>query len=230
MHAYFSRFRFPPVESVNTFVDRALQLKSPDFHRPAAATTATASIASSVSSSVGNLASKTAAGLVNAFSHSSSAKPSGSPSAASKAPTTSASKAPATTRPSPVAPLPAASRAEVTHAPKVAVHDAPDVSSTGDVAHVVKGPSFAAVSELAESVTFKVQKAIDVLESSLDFDDLLKVNDALSQLQDVKAQLMEWLPKEARARGLPHVVQSHPSREAAQARASVSVVDDDPLA
>ena len=102
--------------------------------------------------------------------------------------------------------------------------------SAGDGAPVVKGPSLAAVSELAEGVTFKVQKAIDVLESSLNFDDLLKINDALSQLQDVKAQLMEWLPKEARARGLPHVVQSHPAREPAQAPSSASGIDDDPLA
>lgn len=212
---------------MNTFVDRAIQLKSPDFHRPAAAS---ASMASSVSSSVGNLASKTAAGLVNAFSNSSSAKPSGNPSVASRAPATPASKPAATTRPSPVASPPAVSRVEVTHAPKATVLDAPDTSSAGDGAQVVKGLSFTAVSELAESVTCKVQKAIDVLEGSLDFDDLLKVNDALSQLQDVKAQLMEWLPKEARARGLPHVVQSHPARESAHARTSVSAVDDDPLA
>ena len=95
---------------------------------------------------------------------------------------------------------------------------------------VAKGPSLAAVSELALSVTSKVQKAIDVLEGSLDFDDLLKVNDALSQLQDAKAQLLEWLPKEARARGLPHVVHSHPVRELPSAPSSASVVDGDPLA
>ncbi len=95
---------------------------------------------------------------------------------------------------------------------------------------MVKGPSLAAVSELALSVTSKVQKAIDVLEGSLDFDDLLKVNDALSQLQDAKAQLLEWLPKEARARGLPHVVHSHPAREPPSAPSSASVVDGDPLA
>jgi len=215
-----------------------MQLKSPDFdqhhHRPAASS-ATASIASSVSSSVGNLASKTAAGLVNAFSNSASAKPSASASAASRTPATAASKphatSPSTTRPPPVSslPLPASSRLEVTHAPKLAVADLPDSLPPSDGAQV-KGPSFAAVSELAEGVTFKVQKAIDVLESSLDFDDLLKVNDALSQLQDVKAQLMEWLPKAARARGLPHVVQSHAAREAAQVRSSVSAIDDDPLA
>jgi hypothetical protein len=105
----------------------------------------------------------------------------------------------------------------------------PDASSA-NFPQSAKGPSLAAVSELALSVTSKVQKAIDVLEGSLDFDDLLKVNDALSQLQDAKTQLMEWLPKEARARGLPHVVHSHPARETPSAPVCASVVDDDPLA
>jgi hypothetical protein len=117
---------------------------------------------------------------------------------------------------------------EVAHAPKLAVLDAADVSYAAEVSQVAKGPSLVAVSELAQSLTLKVQKAIDVLEGSLDFDELLKVNDALSQLQDVKTQLSEWLPKDARARGLSHVVLAHAAREPVLASASVAV--DDPLA
>jgi hypothetical protein len=227
LRAHVFRFRFPPVESVITFVDRALQLKSPEFHQPAAAA---ASIASSVSSSVGNLASKTAAGLVSAFTPSPSPKASGSPPVASRAIATPGSKPASATRPSPAASTAAASRSEVAHAPKAVIFDAPEFSPPSDSASAAKAPSLAAVSELAQNVTAKVQRAIDVLEGSLDFDDLLKVNDALSQLQDAKTQLMEWLPKEAQVRGLPHVVHSHPVREPSHSRPSASSVEDDPLA
>ena len=106
----------------------------------------------------------------------------------------------------------------------------PCSSSAADGSQAAKGPSFVAVAELAQNVTSKVQKAIDILEGSLDFDDLMKVNEALSQLQDVKMHLMEWLPKEARARGLPHVVNTHPAREPSQSRSSAPSIDDDPLA
>ena len=119
---------------------------------------------------------------------------------------------------------------EVVLAPKMAFGDNPEFSSPSDSTQAAKAPSAAAVSELAQSVTAKVQKAIDVLEGTLDFDDLLKVNDARSQLHDAKTQLMEWVPKQAQVRGLPHVIHSHAAREPSHSRTTVSVVGDDPLA
>ena len=203
-----------------------MQLRNPEFHQPSAAP---ASIASSVSSSVGTLASKTAAGLANAFSHHSTpGKSSASPSVSSRAPLPTSSTTPAVSRPSPAAA--AASSAETPPAHKAAVFDLAAASSATDGSQAAKGLSVVAVAELAQNVTSKVQKAIDILEGSLDFDDLMKVNEALSQLQDVKMHLMEWLPKEARARGLPHVANTHPAREPSHSRSSAPSIDDDPLA
>lgn len=206
-----------------------MQLRNPEFHLPSAAP---ASIASTVSSSVGTLASKTAAGLASAFSHhqSTPGKLSGSPSVSSRAPLPTSSTTPAVSRPSLAATAAAASTAESPAVHRAAVVDHAAALSAADGSQAAKGPSVAAVAELAQNVTSKVQKAIDILEGSLDFDELMKVNEALSQLQDVKMHLMEWLPKEARARGLPHVVNTHPAREPSHSRTSAPSVDDDPLA
>ena len=133
-------------------------------------------------------------------------------------------------RPPPASALAAASAAESPPVHRAPIVDHAAASSASDGSQAAKGPSLVAVAELAQNVTSKVQKAIDILEGSLDFDDLMKVNEALSQLQDVKMHLMEWLPKEARARGLPHVVNTHPAREPSQSRSSAPSIDDDPLA